>query len=503
MFKTVKNVTNLAIESLKLRSTDSDLLKNKSVDAILNLLAGEKGIALKIAQVLGSNSDNLSELSEVAKGVNLTAIPLEEIKTEIESSLGNAVNELFDEIEEAKWVASLGQIHPCTLKGKLGNYVIKVQYPGIQEKIQDQLKLMGLFGKLGGKTRLRKWGFDIGDYLDNFDLSLKNEMNYLHELKNLKKFNQFNLNRNILSPEPVEVLARENILVTRMMPGVSIDEFVQSSSIGEKKRIAEDLLMVYMEQLLFDGFIQGDTHKGNFYIHNCKLVFLDFGHFITLTETEVNALQNLLQQIVDGQIVNPLGILKDVGFDLEKLRSIEDSIPLILENLFKPFIYNQTFDLKTWDAKADIDKIIGEQRWWFRSSGNARFFQLLRSFLGPYLIIKDLGIPINWHQCAKEVLSKLNIVDEIELIEPLNISPTAKNLRIEVFRDGNKTVDLFLPARSTMNLESLLDDKVKASIESKGYDIKHIKEHAMACNLAPMILFELEEDEKKYRVFLA
>jgi hypothetical protein len=217
----------------------------------------------------------------------------------------------------------------------------------------------------------------------------------------------------------------------------------------------------------------------------------------------VNALQNLLQQIVDGQIVNPLGILKDVGFDLEKLRSIEDSIPLILENLFKPFIYNQTFDLKTWDAKADIDKIIGEQRWWFRSSGNARFFQLLRSFLGPYLIIKDLGIPINWHQCAKEVLSKLNIVDEIELIEPLNISPTAKNLRIEVFRDGNKTVDLFLPARSTMNLESLLDDKVKASIESKGYDIKHIKEHAMACNLAPMILFELEEDEKKYRVFLA
>lgn len=503
MFDSLKNSTKLIFHSLKIKGKGDDLLESKSMQIILNLLASERGLAIKIAQVLGSRDINADALRGVTVGHHLIAIPRTEILEIIEKSLASNWQDLFDKIEEAKWVASLGQVHPCKLKGKNGDYVIKVQYPGIHEKIQEQLKLLGLFGLVGGKTKLRKWGFDIEDYLMNFEDSLECELDYFQEWQNLKIFKKFNQTRDLLLPEPVDELIRKNILVTSYMPGVSIDEFINNAALHEKRKVGEQFLIFYLQQLLEDGFVQGDTHKGNYYIYNNKIVFLDFGHFLTLTPQEINALHLLLAGISSGKLTNYLGILTQLGFNLDKLKTIEERIPLILDVLFRPFTQNRSFDLSSWDPQNEIEQIIGEEKWWFRSAGNARFFQLLRSFYGPYLIIKDLKVPINWYQCLCEVLVKLKSANLIDEITPETINPNSEYLRIEVFKLNQKTVDLYLPAKAIFNLENLLDDKIKKSIEAKGIDLKQITTKALKSNLAPMPLFELAEENKFYKVYLA
>ena len=286
------------------------------------------------------------------------------------------------------------------------------------------------------------------------------------------------------------------------MTGETVDHFVQNATISDKKMIGQNLLKIYLEQLLEDGFVQGDTHKGNFLIYNRKIVFLDFGHFLELSSTQRNALQHLLNGVVHQNLTNEVGILKELGFDREKLSPIQDRISQIIDIMFEPFKTQGDFDMSQWKPQERIEELIGDHKWWFRSSGSAEFFQLIRSFWGPCLIIKDLKTPIDWNQVAKEILAKLAPADVIEKVELKLDKAMAKNLRIEVIKEDQKTVDLFLPATAVKNLHNLIDEDLKEKIRHKGYDLEQIQLTASQNEFAPMDLFELHEANKSYKVFL-
>jgi len=501
MLKTIKNISDIGLATLKLKKSSSQLIQSKSQMAIIKLLGAEKGMALKFAQMIGSQKSDDS-LQSVIEGTDITAIVLNDVIPVISERLGCSSDEVFETIEEAKWVASIGQVHPCTLKNHSGDYVIKFQYPGIKKVLKNQLKLMGVMGNIGDKTKLKKWGFDISDYITTFEGALDAETDYKIELANLQKFIHLNKTRSIKVPRPVEEYCTADLLVTTRMSGITIADFSKTATVQDKKRIAESFLINYLDQLLNDGFVQGDSHKGNFYIDQDEIVFLDFGHFLTLTAKEKTALFYLFHGVVNHDLSNELGILTELGFNLEKLHTIENRIPVLLETILAPFSQNIPYSFYDKDLKMQIDNIVGEEKWWFRASGNARFFQILRSLMGPYSIVKDLGIPVNWHQCAKEVLSKVSPVTSIIQVSSNEIKPIAKHLRIEVYKESIMTVDLTLPSRAIFNLEDLIDETVKSVIIREGLSIKDIMNKAIAQNVCPMTLFEFQQKNKKYKVYL-
>lgn len=502
MFTLMKNMANLGVQSLRLRSNHSEFMQQKSETMILNLLASERGLALKIAQVLGSNEQSQSVIQSAASGKDLEGLPLSELTKTIELSLGQKMEEIFEDLEEARWVASVGQVHPCHLKNKIGHFVLKVQYPDIHKKVKEQLRLLGLVGKLGSKTKLKKWGFDIGSYLNEFEMLLEKEMDYRGEANNLFLFSKLNSARELYYPQVVSEFLRPNLIITTFMPGLTIDEFIQRSNPEQKKSFGERFLKTYLEQLLIDGFIQGDTHKGNFKVYEDKPVYLDFGHFIKLDEKQKNALKYLFKNSMNHEFTNSLGLLKELNFDIQKLEMIEDKLPQLMKILLKPFSDNQNFDLKGWKPKAEIEEILGEHKWWFRSSGSADFFQLLRSLWGPCLILKELSIPLNWHMILKSVLAQTTAPSPVQQLKAKKEKTIAEHLRIEVFKSTEKTVDLFLPARAVKNIETLMDDKIKAKIAKKGFDIYQIKDKAIAADYAAMKLFDFQDGEKRYKIYL-
>lgn len=512
MLKTIKNLSSLAIQAVKLRNSDDEFLEHKSARLIVQLLGQEKGIALKIAQMLGSSDAAMEEFRQLTEGENLQAIPLSEIGPVIQTRLDGKVDEYFERVEEATWVASLGQVHRCRLKIRSGDFVLKVLYPGIKEKLESQLKLLGLVGKLGSETKLKKWGFDIGDYLSNFQKALDYETDYRHELNNLKKFRAFNSDREILFPEPVEELCTDSLLVTSLMPGTSVETFVKVSDHKAKKDFAENLFLNYLRQLLGDGFVQGDTHAGNFYVHLNQPVFMDFGHFLELTEQEKLALQALLGHIIYGTEISILETFEHLGFDKKKLELIQEKLPLFLHAMFRPFFENKAFALDSWQPKKDIETILGEDKWWVRSSGNARFFQVVRSFWGIFLMLKQVGASINWQMCGKEVLAQLGIKhassketfsgQDAAALHTQTRSFLSEKLKVRVYRGGQLRVDLSFPARAVFQLDDLIDEETMQKLAARNIDVESIKASALAQNLAPQMLFELKDGDKTFQVEL-
>lgn len=507
MFKTIKNFSGLAFQAIKLRNSDDEFLNRKTAQLIVQLLGQEKGIALKIAQMLGSSDEALDEFRRLTAGQDLQAIPLKEIGPVIQDRLNGKVDEYFERVEEAKWVASLGQVHRCLLKHHQGDFVLKVLYPGIKERLTSQLKLLGFLGKFGSETKLKKWGFDISDYLQNFETALEKETDYRHELKNLEKFDRFNVGREILYPIAIKELCTSELLVTSFMTGSPVEMFAQVADPKGKKEFSERLFLTYLRQLLLDGFIQGDTHAGNFYVHLNQPVFLDFGHFLELNEIEKLALQKMVANVVAGTSFPTIDLMGDLGFDTDKLKIIETKLPLFISAMFRPLFENQNFSLQSWQPKKDIESILGDDKWWIRSSGNARFFQIVRSFWGLFLILKQVGGTFNWHMCAREVLSQTgidmsNTSRNIESENLPSMDSISTHLKVKVFRDGKLTVDLTFPAKAVFQLEGLIDEETQQKLRDRDIDLNLIKSKALQSNLEAQVLFELSDGPKSFKVEL-
>ena len=68
MLKTINHNCGLALQSVILKKSDDQFLDKKSAQMIIQLLGQERGIALKIAQMMGSNDAALEEFKKLTEG---------------------------------------------------------------------------------------------------------------------------------------------------------------------------------------------------------------------------------------------------------------------------------------------------------------------------------------------------------------------------------------------------------------------------------------------------
>ncbi|MCB9063184.1 MAG: AarF/ABC1/UbiB kinase family protein [Halobacteriovoraceae bacterium] len=479
-----------------------NFLKEKALNIISNYFGQEKGIFLKIAQMAGTSSESMEEYKNLSLGTELKAIPLSEIKNYIEQSLKHCIDDLFLSFDEAKWVASLGQVHLCKFKNDTGIYAAKVLYPKINEKINEQIRLLGFIGHIGANTKLKKWGFDVHEYIAEMTNSLDIETNYTIEKNNIKKFNELNSHRDIIFPN-VHEFSTDKVLITTYCEGISLDIFQVKATHKQKEEFSRKLLTAYLQQFFLDGFFQGDTHKGNFYVKDSTPIFFDFGHFLTLNKERKNSFNKMIVEILKGNLNLDLNEYSKIGFDPVKLSYIQEYLPVIISSIFMPFLLDEVFDLHNWEISKEINKNLDNKKWWFRSSGNAFVFQLIRSLMGLFTILKDYGAPLNY----RKVLIKALSLEKKSLIESslyqINTLPEEFNLKIQISKNNKKIVDLTFPYRAVSNLEDFIDFELNEKLIARNIDISKIKKEILNEEPQEKILFQLEEGEKNFKVFIS
>lgn len=237
---------------------------------------------VKLGQILSLREDMLPEriCKELRKLQNqVPPISFKEVKQVIESEFNLPLSLIFAEFEpEPIAAASLAQAHIARLKtGE--KVVVKVQRPGIQRLIIDDINIMrrlaAIMEKIPGLRDYRP-----AHFVEEFASYTMRELDFTQEGKHADTFRQnFADWPEVIFPKIYWQYTSRRVLTMEFIEGIKPDDAKKIKALGiDGKRIAEIGARAIIKMLFIDGFFHGDPHPGNMMIvDKNKICFIDLG----------------------------------------------------------------------------------------------------------------------------------------------------------------------------------------------------------------------------------
>lgn len=253
-----------------------------AAEAMLKTLGEMKGLPLKLGQ-MASYIDGLAppgyeeKFQEVLKGLQAKAPPLsrEAARKVITAELG-VPEEVFRAYEQEPFAAaSIGQVHQATTHG--GDLVaVKVQYPGIDKAIENDLKSLSLLEQMFAPVGRR---YHTKETLDEIKSVFLAELDYAKEAEATELFrNIHEEDDDIVIPRVHHSLSTRRVLTTELIGGQDYKTFCAEASAEDKSRAGETIWRFMMRALFRHGVLYADPHPGNYrFLGGGRVAFLDFG----------------------------------------------------------------------------------------------------------------------------------------------------------------------------------------------------------------------------------
>lgn len=157
--KTVSNsIRNLTADEEQKLAAKTKLFQDIGLQ-IADTLGEMKGAVMKVGQIASQYKDIFPP--EVAKAISklqrqAPAMPFAAIQQQVERELGKPLNVAFKSFEQEPFAAaSIGQVHKAVLPSG-EQVVVKVQYPGVDEACESDLKQVRLALRLMGVLKIDK-----------------------------------------------------------------------------------------------------------------------------------------------------------------------------------------------------------------------------------------------------------------------------------------------------------------------------------------------------------
>jgi predicted unusual protein kinase regulating ubiquinone biosynthesis (AarF/ABC1/UbiB family) len=239
-----------------------------------------QGLLIKTAQFLSSRPDIVpDEYIEELAGLQdeVPPEPMPVVRRVVEQELGNTLDAVFQEFDpEPVAAASLAQVHRAVLQD--GRVVaVKVQYPGIERLVADDLKNNELFIKILSKL---DHTLDFSFISEEMNKMIPLELDFIHEGKNSEQIAEnFAGVEDIVVPAVYWEYTTRRVLVMEFVEGVKITDAAGLERLGVSgAAIAKVLIVAFSEMLLQHGLFHADPHPGNLLVaRGPKLLLVDFG----------------------------------------------------------------------------------------------------------------------------------------------------------------------------------------------------------------------------------
>ena len=270
---------------------------------------------VKFGQVLSTRPDlipaayveRLQKLQD-----HVSAVPIEEIRRTIESSLGAPIAELFGSFEtEPLASASIAQVHGATLKDGTP-VVLKVQRPGLRPVIDADLSLLRFLVNQVVTIFPEAESFDLKGMVTEFEQSLRRELDFDVERRSLERFRRnFRDKPRIHIPLVYPVYCSRVVLCMERLHGQKL------TAIDDEERRRE-IAHVYLDaayQMLFkDGFFHGDLHPGNVFVEDDgRLGLIDFGMVGRLSRQNRERMVDVLFSLMSEDLENVARLWFSIG----------------------------------------------------------------------------------------------------------------------------------------------------------------------------------------------
>ncbi len=286
---------------------------------------------VKMGQILSTRPDLLPQdyIVEFKKlQDDVAALPYEEIARVAEDDLGQPLDEVFATVDpEPLAAASIGQVHRVTLQDGTAA-VVKVQRPGIENTIRQDLSILRSFAQLARSSGLLGT-IDPVAIVVEFERTILRELDYVTEGHATDDFRaQHADDEGLLIPQVYWDHSTRRVLTLEYVDGIKVSEIRRLRDSGhDLARVAHKLLEVILSQVFVRGMFHADPHPGNLLVvADGRLAMIDFGMAGRFDRYTRRALMDLLRDLADRDYRRMADHLLqheliDYGTDLRQVRA--------------------------------------------------------------------------------------------------------------------------------------------------------------------------------------
>ena len=302
----------------------------------MNTLVSLGPAYIKLGQWLSARADILPQpyMAELAKLQDeVPPAPYEQIDKIIRHDLGQSY-EKFEHIDsDAVSGASLGQVYLAQMDGR--EVAIKVKRPGIEKIIKQDVAILKRIFPIALRFVDPNLGFSAKGMLEQFEESIREELDYTAESKNLKEIKD-NVAKygDVVIPKVYDEMSTKNVLTMEYLVGTKVTDIESLERMGiDRKKLVLDVHRVFFRMLLSNAIFHADPHPGNISVtKDGQLILYDFGMVGRIDEQTRMRLVRLYLALIDQdpartvRIMNSLGMLApDANMELIE-RAIEMSV---------------------------------------------------------------------------------------------------------------------------------------------------------------------------------
>ncbi|HCW89459.1 MAG TPA: protein kinase [Marinobacter sp.] len=381
---------------------DDEVARSESYTRMAGQIAGTlgemKGAVMKVGQIASQTQDFLpKEFSDALQTLQKEAppMPFEVILEQVESELGKPVGELFEYFQETPYAAaSIGQVHRARLHEGT-DVIVKVQYPGVDESCDSDLRQLRMALRLGGLLKMPKASVDqlFGEIRER----LKEELDYENEARNIELFREFHKDQPwVVIPAVVAGHSSRRVLTMELVEGDHVSKVTPDRYSQETiNLIGHRIFTTMADQLFRFRCIHGDPHAGNFaYRPDGSIIMYDFGCVKKLKPEIVDSYCKALVAAIQEDYQALDRHLISLGARVESQPAVdEDYYAMWRDILIQPFASDEPYDF----SESELHKHVASRartvfRYleYFKPPVESIFID--RMIAGHYWMLKRLGV---------------------------------------------------------------------------------------------------------------
>jgi predicted unusual protein kinase regulating ubiquinone biosynthesis (AarF/ABC1/UbiB family) len=366
---------------------------------------------MKVGQIASQTQDFLPrEFSDALERLQKEAppMPFEVIVGQVESELGKPVSELFEYLQEKPYAAaSIGQVHRARLHDGT-DVIVKVQYPGVDESCDSDLKQLRMALKLGGLLKMPKEHVD--QLFGEIRVRLKEELDYENEARNLKEFQAFHASDDWIEiPTVFASHSSRRVLTMELVEGDHISEVTPARyDQNTINLIGHRIFTMMADQLFRYQCIHGDPHAGNFaYRPDGTIILYDFGCVKKLKPEIVEAYRNALVSALEEDYAALDRHLIALGARVESQPAVDEAYYAMWRDiLIQPFDSDTPYDFAESELHKDVaakTTTVFKYLDYFKPPVESIFID--RMIAGHYWMMKRLGVQAAFREELEEYLA--------------------------------------------------------------------------------------------------
>lgn len=278
---------------------------------------------IKFGQLLATRVDMFppSWIEEFEKlHSKVPAVAYEEVRPTLLDALKGNPEDVFDQFDPVPIAAaSIAQVYRARHKDGTP-VVIKVRRPGIESKIDADLRILEHFAHLLESEVPDMRHYQPEQIASQFRRSLRRELDLVKEARNIDQFARDFVEDPIVHiPRVYWEYCTDRVNVQEEIQGVSgVDGAMLRSHGLDPPTLAANGADVVLKMVLLNGYFHADPHPGNvIFLPNNRIGLIDFGMVGRLTEARRNQIVNLLHALTLKDEEGMLEVLLDWAGDTE------------------------------------------------------------------------------------------------------------------------------------------------------------------------------------------